>query len=649
MSQADLQAQNETASPAGVKAGGRLMDKQWETVQRKTFTKWVNSQLQKRKMNPIENMAEEFSDGAKLIALLEIIGGEDIGKYYKAPKLRVQKCENMNKALDFIKNHGVNLTNIGAEDLVDKNEKLVLGMVWTIILRFTIAEISEEGLSAKEGLLLWCQRKTQGYKNVNVRDFTFSWQDGLAFCALIHRHRPDLLDFDKLSKSNKKENVQLAFDIAEQHLGIPKLLDVEDLVDITKPDERSVMTYVAQYFHAFSKLDSLEVAGRRVGKFANVMKATWEMKNDYERRAGAFIKAIADITSGWQNSSFDDSYADAKLQSNQFQEYKNTQKRQWVAEKRDLDTLLSNIQTKLRTYNLTAYNPPEGLTLTDVDNSWNQLLTSEGVRRKAINEKIAAIKYNLRSNYAQLANAFERELNQISQSLGNLDGDLQQQLEQVKQISEKVTGLNQSFDQIKVADEQCDQAGIEESEREDTVFSVEDLEFDFQLVQQACQKKIAFIENQVVARNMTNITPQQLEEFETTFKAFDKNNSNTLQFHEFKACLASLGKAYDDNELTDLFKKLNDNGDYLTFEQFSKFMVSITEDRTSVEQLRQSFQSISKSNNGVVTEQQMRQGQVPAEQIDYLKTVMPKAQNGAEDAYDYEAYLSNVFASQKSQ
>jgi hypothetical protein len=65
----------------------------------------------------------------------------------------------------------------------------------------------------------------------------------------------------------------------------------------------------------------------------------------------------------------------------------------------------------LRTYNLTAYNPPEGLTLTDVDNSWNQLLTSEGVRRKAINEKIAAIKYNLRSSYAQLANAFERELN----------------------------------------------------------------------------------------------------------------------------------------------------------------------------------------------------------------------------------------------
>jgi hypothetical protein len=109
-------------------------------------------------------------------------------------------------------------------------------------------------LTAKEGLLLWCQRKTAGYKNVNVKDFTFSFQDGLALCALIHKHRPDLLNFDKLNKVNKHDNVALALEVAEKHLNIPKLFDPEDLSDITKPDERSVMTYVAQYFHAFSTL-----------------------------------------------------------------------------------------------------------------------------------------------------------------------------------------------------------------------------------------------------------------------------------------------------------------------------------------------------------------------------------------------------------
>ncbi|RKO84633.1 hypothetical protein BDK51DRAFT_34632 [Blyttiomyces helicus] len=72
----------------------------------------------------------------------EIIGDESLGRYNKNPKLRIQKVENMNKALEFIRKRGVNLTNIGAEDIVDSNAKLILGLIWTIILRFTIAEIS---------------------------------------------------------------------------------------------------------------------------------------------------------------------------------------------------------------------------------------------------------------------------------------------------------------------------------------------------------------------------------------------------------------------------------------------------------------------------------------------------------------------------
>jgi actinin alpha len=82
-------------------------------------------------------------------------------------------------------------------------------------------------MSAKEGLLLWCQRKTQPYKNVNVQNFHMSFKDGLAFCALIHRHRPDLIDYDKLSKDDPIKNLNLAFDIAEKHLDIPKMLDAE--------------------------------------------------------------------------------------------------------------------------------------------------------------------------------------------------------------------------------------------------------------------------------------------------------------------------------------------------------------------------------------------------------------------------------------
>lgn len=82
-------------------------------------------------------------------------------------------------------------------------------------------------MSAKEGLLLWCQRKTQPYKNVNVQNFHMSFKDGLAFCALIHRHRPDLIDYDHLSREDPIKNLNLAFDIAEKHLDIPRMLDAE--------------------------------------------------------------------------------------------------------------------------------------------------------------------------------------------------------------------------------------------------------------------------------------------------------------------------------------------------------------------------------------------------------------------------------------
>ena len=126
-----------------------------------------------------------------------------------------------------LRNCSKNLTNVSSLEIVDGNVKMTLGMIWTIILRFAIQDISVEEMTAKEGLLLWCQRKTAPYKNVNVQNFHLSWRDGLAFCALIHRHRPDLLDYSKLSKDNPLDNLNLAFDIAEKYLDIPRMLNAE--------------------------------------------------------------------------------------------------------------------------------------------------------------------------------------------------------------------------------------------------------------------------------------------------------------------------------------------------------------------------------------------------------------------------------------
>ena len=103
------------------------------------------------------------------------------------------------------------------------------------------------------GLLAWCRTVLSNYPGLTVLDMSASWRDGRAFCGLIHKFRPDLIAFSLLSTSEPAYNCNLAFSIAENFLGIPRLLDAADIVDVKCPDQLSVMTYVSLFYHKFHK------------------------------------------------------------------------------------------------------------------------------------------------------------------------------------------------------------------------------------------------------------------------------------------------------------------------------------------------------------------------------------------------------------
>ncbi|XP_075043168.1 spectrin beta chain, non-erythrocytic 4 isoform X2 [Mixophyes fleayi] len=372
-----------------------------DAVQKKTFTKWMNSHLSKVPCR-VNDLYSDLRDGYIITKLLEVLSGEQLPKPTRG-RMRIHSLENVDKALQFLKEQRVHLENVGSHDIVDGNHRLTLGLVWTIILRFQIqvikieTEDNRETRSAKDALLLWCQMKTAGYPEVNIQNFTTSWRDGLAFSALIHRHRPDIIDFSKLTKSNAAYNLQQAFNTAEQQLGLIKLLDPED-VNMENPDEKSIITYVVSFYHYFSKMKALAVEGKRIGKVLDQAIETEKDVNRYEDLASELLEWIERTISIITNQKFANSLLGVQQQLQAFTTYCTTEKPCKFQEKGNLEVLLFTIQSKMREEKRKLYVPKEGNNISDINKAWTRLEKAEHEREVALrNELIRQEKLELLS------------------------------------------------------------------------------------------------------------------------------------------------------------------------------------------------------------------------------------------------------------
>uniref|UniRef100_A0A8C5PJD4 F-actin monooxygenase n=1 Tax=Leptobrachium leishanense TaxID=445787 RepID=A0A8C5PJD4_9ANUR len=110
-----------------------------------------------------------------------------------------------------------------------------------------------ESIARSSKLLGWCQTQTEGYAGVNVTDLTMSWKSGLALCAIIHRYRPELIDFDSLDENNVERNNQLVFDLAERELGISPIMTGKEMASVGEPDKLSMVVYLSQFYEMFKE------------------------------------------------------------------------------------------------------------------------------------------------------------------------------------------------------------------------------------------------------------------------------------------------------------------------------------------------------------------------------------------------------------
>ncbi|ODQ81175.1 hypothetical protein BABINDRAFT_174954 [Babjeviella inositovora NRRL Y-12698] len=259
-------------------------------VQHKTFLRWINMKL---KTN-LSCLTKDFSDGMFLSQLVNTLALQDFEfksantKYgsserlclvkliHEKPKLKFQALENINAIFEYLRfDAKIQIRSIGAQDIVEGNLKLILGLIWLIFIRYTafrlphIDDPRSSGVSCrnyyqdssgiKKSLLAWYNKLVPPLDK-ELSDFSISWKDGTAFCNLFSHMKPDLLNYATINHDEVEHNIRTVFLLAQTHMGIPMLLDFEDL-DCERPDEKSVMTYVFEWYRYYARHQYLKKTG----------------------------------------------------------------------------------------------------------------------------------------------------------------------------------------------------------------------------------------------------------------------------------------------------------------------------------------------------------------------------------------------------
>lgn len=308
-------------------------------------------------------------------------------------------------------------------------------------------------------MLRWAQKTTDGYPGCKVTDLTTSFRDGLAYNAIIHRNRPDLLNYRACQKKTSKENLEQAFDVADRKLGVTRLLDPED-VDVPHPDEKSMITYLTQLYELFPNppernplLD--EEMRRRI--------------DEYKELARSLLKWTKDSTTKLEDRHFPKTIAELKKLKDDTERFRCDEVPPKNHDRQRLASVADDIYKMADELNIRL---DSDICMDNINMHWDRMMNALKARNKAIDDEIAKAE-RLRRLLDKLLNDINKTnsaMNPIEQSINDEERRISR-IETLKEaeefspdrfqrIGEALADIGMRIDGIKrLADEFITEAG----------------------------------------------------------------------------------------------------------------------------------------------------------------------------------------------
>lgn len=377
-------------------------------LQRKIFSRWCS---QKLVQSPVDlgDCVEEFANGYKLVALVEALSENKMGgkPLKENEKGRIQMMSATKRALDFCWDQGVMIKlKPSPENLVDKDERAILGLVWGIMQRFLKFgdDDEEQKLSAEDALLMWAKNQTKSY-GLDVTNFTKSFRDGKAYAALIHKNRPQLIDPATLSGS-AEDNLQQVFDAATKYFGLEQYLKPSEIAQL---DKKSAFIYASEYYYGIAEQRKLDLAARRIARLITFTEVNDKLKADYKATAADLTATLERVTKVLTDRTVSNTMAGAKAKLAELAAFRKDDKPPIVDNFFALEQGYNTVALRLADNNRPAFNPGDGLTVKDFAAALKQLEVTEQEHNTAcvaeLNRQIKLVQLNSQHErqHAQLA------------------------------------------------------------------------------------------------------------------------------------------------------------------------------------------------------------------------------------------------------